>query len=347
MRLGEIRRKRTGWLLRAHLLLLLGLVTGWRGAVGMAQETNQIEPGAVWLDTAGKPIQAHGGGVLKSGAFWYWFGEDRTQGRDPLMRYVSCYRSRDLVHWEDRGIAFESAQPQDLREKWGESFVLERPKVYKVADGSYVMYVHLDSGPKGKPYFAAEVGVAVSPKIEGPYRFVTHFRPLGQESRDIGQFVDDDGTNYLIFESRPTHGFYIAKLSGDGLSVTETSFIKAPLEGGAIVHYNGLYYVLGSHMTGWAPNPNVYATAKDIAGPWSSFTDIAPPETNTYTSQSSMLIKVVGSKTTTIIYTGDRWEPKTLWDSRYVWMPLQFPEGTMVLPEPHPWTIDVKSGIVR
>ena len=38
----------------------------------------------------------------------------------------------------------------------------------------------------------------------------TVFRPLGYESRDIGQFVDDDGSAYLIFESRPSHGFYIA-----------------------------------------------------------------------------------------------------------------------------------------
>ena len=65
----------------------------------------------------------------------------------------------------------------------------------------YVMYVHLDAA-----YKAAEVGVAVSNKIAGPYRLIKRFRPLGNESRDIGQFTDDDRTNYLIFESRPTKG---------------------------------------------------------------------------------------------------------------------------------------------
>lgn len=86
------------------------------------------------------------------------------------------------------------------------------------------------------------------------------FRPLGQESRDIGQFVDDDGAAYLIFESRPTHGFFIAKLSDDYLSIDkEVSFIPVPLEGGALVYYRGLYYLIGSHLTGWHPNPNVYA----------------------------------------------------------------------------------------
>ena len=35
--------------------------------------------------------------------------------------------------------------------------------------------------------------------------------------------------------------------------------------------------------------------------------NIAPPEANTYDSQSSMLIKVAGTKTTAVIYVGDRW----------------------------------------
>lgn len=329
---------------RTRLMLLLLMVLPLSAALSQARDV--VRPGEVWLDTDGKPIQAHGGGVMKHGGAWYWFGEDRTQGRDPQQRYVSAYKSSDLVHWQNLGVAFQSAQPDDMRQRWGSGFVLERPKVFAVAGGKFVMYVHLDAGPPDKAYMAAEVGVAVSDRIEGPYRMVSHFRPLGQESRDIGQFIDDDGTNYLIFESRPTHGFYIARLSKDGLSVTQTAFLKAPLEGGAIVHCNGLYYALGSHMSGWDANPNVYATATSIRGPWSEFQNIAPPETKTYNTQSSMLIKVAGSKTTTVIYYGDRWKPRELWDSRYVWMPMQFPDGRMTLPEPRPWSIDVKTGVV-
>ena len=70
--------------------------------------------------------------------------------------------------------------------------------------------------------------------------------------------------------------------------------IPAHMEGGAIVHYQGLYYAIGSALTGWAPNPNKYATAHSLEGPWSEFKDIAPPETKTYGSQSTMLLKVVG-----------------------------------------------------
>jgi hypothetical protein len=175
---------------------------------------------------------------------------------------------------------------------------------------------------------------------------VRSFRPLEQESRDIGQFIDDDGSAYLIFESRPTKGFFIAKLSEDYMTVgKQVAFVQAPLEGGALVHYKGLYYVIGSHLTGWRANPNIYASAKSLAGPWTEFKDIAPPETNTYDSQSSMLLKVVGRNATTVIYIGDRWTPKTLWDSRYVWMPLEIGSGNLKLSEPKPWSLDVKSGI--
>jgi hypothetical protein len=123
------------------------------------------------------------------------------------------------------------------------------------------------------------------------------------------------------------------------------SFVNARLEGGAIIHFNGLYYALGSHLTGWKPNPNVYATSPSLAGPWTDVQNVAPPETNTYDSQSSMLVKVVGTRTTSVIYVGDRWNPAALWDSRYIWMPATIGDGKLWVPQPQPWKIDVKTGV--
>ena len=203
-----------------------------------------------------------------------------------------------------------------------------------------MIYAHLDDAH----YKFARVMVAVSSRIAGPYVYVKSFRPLGKESRDIGQFVDDDGSAYLIFESRPTHGFSIAYLTGDYISVEKTCFVPAPLEGGALVYYGGLYYVVGSHMTGWRPNPNVYATAPALIGPWSEFRNLAPPEANNYDSQSTMLFKVSGSKSTTVIFMADQWRPRELWDSRYLWMPLEISNGSMRLPPSQLWTIKVKTG---
>jgi len=297
-----------------------------------------VHPGAVWLDNRGQQIQAHGGGILRWQGAWYWFGEDRSQTNDPTKRYVASYSSKDLVHWTYRGQVLALADPEHLGPNW----VLERPKVFhNPRTGKFILYFHLDDAP----YKLARVGVATSDRIDGPYTYVHSFRPLGQESRDIGQFIDDDGTPYLIFESRPTKGFFIASLSADYLDVAhEVSFIRAPLEGGAVVHCKGLYYVLGSHMTGWDPNPNVYATAASLSGPWSEFKDIAAPEARTYEAQSSMLLKVEGTKQTTIVFMGDIWKPKELWDSRYLWMPLEMHDGSMHLPLPQPWQLDIKTG---
>jgi hypothetical protein len=300
-----------------------------------------IHPGGVWLDNRGEQIQAHGGGILKIGDTYYWFGEDRGRAFDAAHRAVSCYASTDLVHWTFRKDVFTMSVDERPADLPGTGLVVERPKVfYNAKARQFVMYMHLDSGN----YAAAEVGVAVSDTVDGTYTFLKHFRPLGQQSRDIGQFIDDDGTPYLVFEDRP-NGFHIAKLSDDYLSVAQdVSLIRMHMEGGALVHYQGLYYAIGSHLTGWNPNPNLYATATSLAGPWSEFRDIAPPETNTYGSQSTMLLKVAGTKATTVIFMGDIWRPATQWDSRYLWMPLEIGSGRLWLPQPRDWSLDVETG---
>jgi hypothetical protein len=304
-----------------------------------------IRPGELWPDNRGQHIQAHGGGIIRladnivtpgadAEAFtYYWFGEERAQTLPWNQRAVSCYSSKDLVHWTFKNDVFIATSK--------EIPVLERPKVfYNEKTKKFVMYLHYDNGG----YSLAEVGVAVSDTVDGQYKLQSHFRPLGRQSRDIGQFIDDNGMAYLIFEDRP-NGWHIARLSEDYMTVDkDICLIKMAMEGGALVHYNGLYYAIGSHLTGWNANPNLYATAKALEGPWSEFKDIAPPEKNTYGAQSTMLLKVVGAKFTTVIYMGDVWRPNAQWDSRYLWMPLEIGDGKLTLPEPREWTLDIKTG---
>ena len=301
------------------------------------QKKTVIHPGEIWPDNNGNHIQAHGGGIIKLGKMYYWYGEERTAGRDTNFRYVSCYTSKDLVNWKSEGVVFSQADPENLGPNW----VMERPKVfYNQKDKKYVMYFHLDNSK----YKVAKVGIAVSDRPFGPFNFVKSFRPLGHESRDIGQFIDDDGSAYLVFEDRP-FGFRIAKLSNDYMNVEkEMSLIKEHMEGGAIVRYQGLYYSIGSGLDGWAPTPNKYATAVSLTGPWSEFKDIAPPDTKTYGSQSTMLIKVSGTKSTTIIFMADKWNPDNQWNSRYLWMPVKIGEGKLWVPEPRPWILNIKTG---
>ena len=187
-----------------------------------------IRPGAAWLDNRGKQIQSHGGGVIKLGEAYYWFGEDRSRDNDPNYRYVACYSSADLAHWKFRRQVIKLSDPEQLGHNW----VLERPKVfYNTKTKKFVMYAHMDG--KGG-YKFARVAVFTCDKVDGDYQYLKNFRPLGHESRDIGQFIDDDGTAYLIFEDRP-FGFRIAKLSDDYLTVEkQMCLIPEHLEGGAV-----------------------------------------------------------------------------------------------------------------
>ena len=118
----------------------------------------------------------------------------------------------------------------------------------------------------------------------------------------------------------------------------------AHMEGGALVHLNGLYYAIGSHLTGWNAESELYATAKSLEGPWSELKDIAPPETKTYGSQSTMLLKVVGTKATTVIFMGDIWRPSHPVGFA---IPLDAPGNRRRkarAPEPRQWTLDIVTG---
>ena len=53
-----------------------------------------ITNGTQFTDTGGNAVHAHGGGVLKVGRYYYWFGENRNA--DNTFRAVSVYRSTDL-----------------------------------------------------------------------------------------------------------------------------------------------------------------------------------------------------------------------------------------------------------
>ena len=331
-------------LLSIRRVTILGFLAAGGCGAASALPPAEIKPGEIWPDDRGQHVQAHGGGILNVAGTYYWFGEDRARDNDRSLRYVSCYSSEDLGHWKFRNQVLKLGDP----ENFGRTVVLERPKVFSNAKTKkFVMYMHIDGplpGGRRGGYDLARVGVAVCDTVDGDYKYLKSFRPLDHESRDIGQFVDDDGAAYLIFEDRP-FGFRIARLSDDYLTVEkEICLIPMHMEGGAVVHYQGLYYAIGSALTGWAANPNKYATAKSLEGPWSEFKDIAPAAANTYGAQSTMLLKVVGTKTTTVIFMGDIWKPGTQWDSRYLWMPVEIGDGKLWLPEPKPWTLDIQTG---
>ncbi|MCJ1676154.1 NPCBM/NEW2 domain-containing protein [Streptomyces sp. APSN-46.1] len=301
---------------------------------GTPMPTHPIVPGAAWSDDTGRLVQAHGAGIFKVGSTYYMVGEDKEAGQ--TYHAVACYSSKNLTDWHHEGSALSRQADGDL----GPNRVVERPKViYNDKSRQYVMYLHIED----KTYQEAKVGVATSPTPCGPYTYRGSERPLGFQSRDIGLFKDDDGTGYLLTEDRE-HGLRIDKLSDDYLTVESNTALVAGFESPAMAKVDGRYFLFGSYLTGWSTNDNVYATAPSPAGPWSEFKNFAPAGSRTFDSQTSSIVPVTGSRGTTYMYVGDRWNPQRLFDSKPVWLPLHISGTTANLSWQDSWSLDTASG---
>jgi hypothetical protein len=304
--------------------------------------SNEFHPGELWYDTSGVPINAHGGGILYRDGVYYWFGEFKTEGAKGNLANVgvSCYSSRDLYHWKNEGIALKVSD--DPASEIVAGSVIERPKVlYNAKTKTYVMWFHLEL--KGKGYSAARAGVATSSKPTGPYTFLRSFRPDGEMSRDMTLFADDDGKAYLITTSENNQTQHLSQLTDDYLDTTghyTRILAHESLEGEAIFKWHGHYYYIGSHTTGWDPNPAFAAVADDLRGPWKPLGNPCRGEGAdlTFGAQSTFFLPVAG-RPGAFIFMADRWTPKNAIDGRYVWLPVVLSDDSFTIPWRPAWSL--------
>ncbi|MGW4650678.1 RICIN domain-containing protein [Kitasatospora sp. NPDC004289] len=323
----------------ALLAVALPLLGGF-GAARAATVT--ITNATQFADTTGNPVHAHGGGVVKVGQFYYWFGEDRNA--DNTFRYVSAYRSTDLKTWEFRNHVLTQATDPELA-----SANIERPKVmYNAATGTFVMWMHKENS---QDYGEARAAVAVSDTIDGDYTWHGSFRPLGEMSRDITTFVDDDGTGYMISAANENADLHVYRLTPDYTAVdaqVQKLWAGQSREAPAMFKRNGVYFLVTSWATGWSPNQQKYGTATSITGAWSGLSDLG--DGVTYGSQTAYVLPVQGTNGTGYLYLGDRWGNSmggTVNDSQYVWAPLRFPTDTTLAMDYSPQlTVDTATGTV-
>jgi len=118
-------------------------------------------------------------------------GEDKFNGSS--FQNVNCYASTNLVEWNFAGALLSGTSSGDL----GPKRVVERPKViHNKSTKKYVLYMHIDDST----YKEAKVGVAIGDTICGNYEYVGSYRPMGNQSRDMGLYQDEDGNGYLLSE---------------------------------------------------------------------------------------------------------------------------------------------------
>jgi beta-xylosidase len=303
-----------------------------------AQQTKltSFTPGKIWNDDKGIHINAHGGGILNHKGIYYWFGEHKVAAGigNTAQVGVHVYASTDLYNWKDEGIAMPVSE--DPTSDIVKGSVIERPKVvYNKKTKKFVMWFHLEL--KGKGYAAARTGVAIADKVTGPYVFIKSYRPNagimpfytantaenerlncaapknesdgffcrdfagGQMARDMTVYVDDDGKAYHIFSSEENYTLHLAELTPDYLSHTGKFiriYIGQQTEAPALFKKNGLYYMIGSGCTGWAPNPARWFTAKSIWGPWTFRGNpcVGEGADKTFGGQSTFVLPVADKK---------------------------------------------------
>lgn len=294
---------------RLHFLWIVAIATmRLTSTAETVTSATAFVPGEVWRDTAGQPINAHGGGILFHSGVYYWYGElkeGRTYvteankswgGTRVVAGGVSCYSSTNLYDWKNEGVALP-AVPEDPSHDLHCDKVLERPKViYNAKTKQFVLWLHVDSAN----YAAARSGVAVSDTPVGPFKYLGSFRPNagiwpvnvtdkdkhadngntpplvrdfpgGQMARDMTLFVDDDGKAYHFYASEENATMHVSLLTDDYLKPSgkyARVLIGRSMEAPAVFKRGGKYYLFASGCTGWAPNAARSAVADNIFGPW-------------------------------------------------------------------------------
>ena len=154
--------------------------------------------------------------------------------------------------------------------------------------------------------------------------------PGGQMSRDMTVYVDDDGKAYHIYSEEENLTLNIAELTDDYLDYTGDFIRIAPgghNEAPTIFKRNGMYWMITSGCTGWDPNEARMFTSSSIWGPWEQLPSpfVGEHSEKTFYSQGTYILKVHGTEDT-FIFMADRWYPRSLKNSRYVWLPISFKE---------------------
>ncbi len=292
-------------------------------------------PGREWLDTNGKPIQAHGGSLLTVAGIHYWYGEnkERTDGKNGVWHWgVRCYRSTDLYNWEDCGLIIPPDEA-DEASPLHPSSMMDRPHIlYNRRTQKFVCWLKImeKNGEQTETVLTADA-------ILGPYTIVRRgLRPLGMSARDFDLAAAPDGKGYYFFE-RVHSETIIADLTEDYTGVTgyySTHFPQPqpPFVREATAHFvrRGRHYLVTSGTTGYLPNPSQIAVADTWHGPYRVLGDPHPGDESrtSFHSQITSVFRAPGKKDL-YIALADRWAPAYM-HLRYQdygeWFRLRFAE---------------------
>lgn len=309
-----------------------------------------MKNGVTWYDTDGNILHAHGGWMLKENDTFYWYGENRTGNN-----YVSVYSSKDLKNWtfknnilttESKTEATRVRADLKLVCENGKKVNIERPKVlYCEKTKKYVMWAHYENGEN---YKCAAVAIASCDTPDGDFVYHGSFNPYGNMSRDCTVFTDC-GKTYFASAARDNADMNVYLLQDDFLNVEKqvgafwsNEYREAP----AFIRKDDKIYCFSSFCTGWAPNQGKYAFTDSMESGFGTLSNFG--DETTFHSQPAFILKISGTKKTSYIYVGDRWDAKDYHNSSYTWYPIEFKEnGQAILVYCNELDIDAETGEIK
>lgn len=311
-------------------------------------EMQTIRNDVFWKTTDGNLIYSQGGGVIKVGDTWYWYGvkyngaityaaNPTSKNDDWGFKGVTCYSSKDLVNWKDEGLAVQPNQAGGWVGRVG--------VVYNANTKQYV----LAGQGNGGEYFA------YGPAPDGP------FKTSGTQTEmpffvnggtgDQTTFQDDDGKAYVICSNvKGRSNLYVAPLrASDYLQIDPNPtrvYRGTAREGNAMFKYDGTYYFCSSDLHGWNTSQTYCISSKNILGPYGSeFVLDGTQNDFSHVTQTGFFITVKGTKNSFVIFAGDRWSDFAGNGIGYnQWMPITFENGKPRFRSYSEWKFDAITG---
>ena len=278
---------------------------------------HSIKPGKVWLDTSGKPIQAHGFSVFynEKNKLYYWYGENKeyTKKGGTIWHYgVRLYTSKDLYNWKDRGLIIPP-QTSDLTSPLHPTYCMDRPHIiFCKKTGKYVAWLKIMAGE-----IAQFMTVMTADKFTGPYTMVRKiYNPLQMHTGDFALHVDEETQKAYIFFERPHFQLICATLTEEYTAVTEEYSVHydglnppETREAPTYFERNGKKYLITSGTSGYYPNPSRVCMFEDYHGEYKDLGLICEGDKSgtSFNAQFTSVLKIPG--TDRYIACADRWMP--------------------------------------
>jgi len=361
-----MRQPSCGGLFACYMMLALAALAQGDGSDVDANGTVceeaavMIENGKPWFDGKGNEILCQGGHMIRLKDTFYWVGNlIEPDMKYSYFRNVRLYSSNDLAHWTFENNILSPVGPlADFR--WcGRPALLRHPKT-----GRFICVVEAGS-PRWERH---KVGFTTCNTVNGDYTLVRCVYPDGRSTGDQSVYQEGDHAYLVCTMDKDIGGrkylnqsLSIWRLTPGFLDIEEKIFEgfddvtresdeyprdQTSREASHIIKVAGVYYWFSSGLAGWYSTATMYATARDLAGPWSELKllETQPRSDDSFNSQHDIVIPVEETEATTYVYVGDRYSKFTgHGEGNNVMLPLVWEHGQPVLRYLRTWSIDVES----